>query len=197
MRRVPLVSTRRPQGTELAAWLERQRATAPSFEGPLPDSAPPGFDLDVERVPLGAGGVVFAAAREALRRWAHCELGWLEAAPRAAPPAPGLVFAMLARVAGLWFANACRVRRVVDEERAAGYEHVTLADHAERGAESFLVRWAADDAVSFEIRGVSRPARWWVAAGRPVARAAQARFRRDAAAALQRAVRAALDARAV
>ena len=193
---MPLTSLRRPTDAALAAWLARQRDVRPSFEAPLPDVAPPGFNLDSCRLELGAGPAVFAAARDALRRWAHCDMGWLDIAPRAALPAPGLQLAMLVRLGGLWFANACRVRSVFDEPGTTGYEYVTLPEHAECGAERFEVRAARDGQVVFEIRAVSRPARWWVAAGKPLVRAAQARFRRDSPAALLRAVRASLAAQA-
>ena len=191
----PRISLRRPTDAALAGWLARQGDARASFEAPLPDVAPAGFDLDSCRLELGAGPAVFAAARDALRRWAHCDTGWLGIAPRAAPPAPGLSFAMLVRLGGVWFANACRVRSVFDEPGSTGYEHVTLPDHAECGVERFEVRAERDGRVVFEIRAVSRPARWWVAAGRPLVRAAQARFRRDSPAALLRAVRAGLAAR--
>jgi len=192
----PRISLRRPTDAVLAGWLARQRDARASFEAPLPDVAPAGFDLDSCRLELGAGPAVFAAARDALRRWAHCDTGWLGIAPRAAPLAPGLSFAMLVRLGGVWFANACRVRSVFDEPGCTGYEHVTLPDHAECGVERFEVRAERDGRVVFEIRAVSRPARWWAAAGRPLVRAAQARFRRDSPAALLRAVRAGVAARA-
>ncbi|HEX5010001.1 MAG TPA: DUF1990 domain-containing protein [Planctomycetota bacterium] len=185
---MPLISARRPTLASLADWLARQRDARPSFDGPLPDVAPSGFDLDGCRLELGSGAAVFTAAREALRRWAHCDMGWVDIMPREAPPTPGLVAAMLVHLGGLWFANACRVRDVFDEPTSSGYEHVTLPDHAECGAERFEVRMASDGRVLFEIRAVSRPARWWVAAGRPLVRAAQARFRRDSPAALRRAL---------
>jgi len=139
-----LISLRRPSDAALADWLARQRDVRPSFEAPLPDVAPPGFDLDSCRLELGAGPAVFAAARDALRRWAHCD----------------------------------------------------MPDHAECGVERFEVRAERDGGVVFEIRAVSRPARWWAAAGRPLVRAAQAQFRRDSPAALLRAVRAGLAAQA-
>jgi len=192
---MPLISARRPTDAALADWLAGQRDVRPSFEAPLPDRAPPGFNLDSCRLELGSGPAVFAAARDALHRWAHCDMGWLDMAPRGAPPAPGLQLAMLVRLGGLWFANACRVRSVFDGPGSSGYEYVTLPDHAECGAKRFEVRAAPDGRVLFEIRAVSRPARWWVAAGRPLVRAAQARFRRDCPAALLRAVRATLAAR--
>lgn len=188
----PLVSLRRPSAAAVAAFLEAQRDAPPAFAEPLPEVAPPGFVLDRYALELGRGAADFRAARAALFAWRHVDLGWLDVQPRGLPPRAGDVVAMLARVGGAWFANACRVREVFDAPGRAGYEYVTLPAHVELGAERFSVTWdGAESPVRFEIRAVSRPGPWWVAAGRPLARAAQRRFGRESPAALRRAVRAA------
>ncbi len=193
MGRGPLVSLRRPSPAAVAAFLATQRDAAPAFPAPLPAAAPPGFVLDTYALELGRGPFAFRAARDALFAWRHVDLGWLDVQPRERPPRPGDVLAMLARVGGAWFASACRVRAVFDEPGRAGYEYVTLPAHVERGAERFSVTWAGGDSpVRFEIRAVSRPGPWWVAAGLPLARASQRRFGRESPAALLRAVREAL-----
>lgn len=184
------MALRRPAPARVAAFLDAQRDAPPSFPAPLPDVAPPGFVRDDYALELGHGVAAFRAARAALFAWRHVDLGWLDVQPREHPPREGAVVAMLARVAGVWFANASRVVAVFDEPGRAGYEYVTLPAHAERGVERFSVLWPGGDArVRFEIGAVSRPGPWWVAAGRPLARAAQLRFGRECPAALLRAVR--------
>lgn len=188
-RDVVLVRPYRPSDATVRAWLAQVAAGPRTFTGPLPERAPEGFVLDVERVDLGAGAATFEAARRALVTWRIARLGWVEAVPTDAPPHAGLVVAMLVRVLGVWIANADVVEETIDEERAAGFRYTTLAAHAECGTECFLVTWdRSSDRVVYEIRAVSRPGRWWVAAARPLVRRMQKRFARDSLRAMRRAV---------
>ena len=58
---------------------------------------PPGYVVDHTRVRLGDGPGVFAAARAALHRWEHFQLGWVETWPLGLPIEPGQVVAVIAR----------------------------------------------------------------------------------------------------
>jgi uncharacterized protein (UPF0548 family) len=63
----------------------------------------------------------------------------------------------------------CRVVYVVDEPDRRGFAYGTLAGHAVRGEELFLVRYepASGDVVA-EVAAFSRPATWWSRLGSPV-----------------------------
>jgi uncharacterized protein (UPF0548 family) len=155
--------------------------------------APPrGHVVDHTRVELGRGEPAFRAAKAALKRWDHFQLGWVEACPRTTPIQPGRTVAIVARAAGLWWLNACRIVYVVDEGAASrqfGFAYGTLSGHVESGEERFLVEWsAADDRVWYDILAFSRPNHLLARIGYPLARRFQKRFARDSAAAMRRSV---------
>jgi uncharacterized protein (UPF0548 family) len=100
--------------------------------------------------------------------------------------------AVIARLFGLWWLNACRIVYVVDDEgpvQRFGFAYGTLPEHAESGKERFTVEWhKADDAVWYDILVFSRPHQLLTRLGYPLARWLQRRFASDSAAAMQRAV---------
>ena len=105
------------------------------------------------------------------------EIPWLELRP---PPAiePGAAVAVLVRIAGLWWLNACQVVYCeFDTPRQCAFAYGTLPDHAESGEERFSVRWSEeDDQVRYEITAYSRPRHWLARLGSPFARRLQRRF---------------------
>jgi Domain of unknown function (DUF1990) len=76
---------------------------------------PAGYVVDRTRIKLGEGAGTFAAAKAALGRWEHFRLGWVEAWPPDTPIQAGQVVAVIARLFGLWWLNACRIVYAVDE----------------------------------------------------------------------------------
>jgi uncharacterized protein (UPF0548 family) len=100
--------------------------------------------------------------------------------------------AVIARLFGLWWENACRIVYVVDEEgpvQRFGFAYGTLPEYAESGEERFTVEWhEADDAVWYDILAFSLPQRHLARLGYPLARRLQRRFARDSGAAMRRAV---------
>lgn len=73
--------------------------------------------------------------------------------------------------------------------RRFGFAYGTLPGHVESGEERFVVEWREDDdSVWYDILAFSRPRHLAARAGYPLARGLQARFRRDSAAAMVRAV---------
>jgi uncharacterized protein (UPF0548 family) len=153
---------------------------------------PAGYVVDRTRIKLGEGAATFAAAKAALRRWEHFRLGWVEAWPPETPIQAGQVVAVVARLFGLWWLNACRIVYVVDEPgpvQRFGFAYGTLPEHAESGEERFTVDWhEVDDAVWYDILAFSRPQQLLARLGYPLARRLQKRFARDSATAMQRAV---------
>ena len=155
---------------------------------------PAGYVVDRTRIQLGEGVGTFAAAQAALGRWQHFRLGWVETWPPDAPIQAGQRVAVIARLLGLWWLNACRIVYVVDEEglvQRFGFAYGTLPEHAESGEERFTVEWyETEDAVWYDILAFSRPQQLLARLGYPFARRLQKRFARGSAAAMLRAVKA-------
>lgn len=161
--------------------------------GATATSPPPGHVVDHTRVRLGDGEGVFRAARAALARWDQFRLGWVEAYLSDAALRAGEVVAVVARVLGVWWVNACRVVYAVDDAGPVtrfGFAYGTLPGHAESGEERFLIEWdRTTDAVWYDILAFSRPRHPLARFGYPLTRRTQRRFARDSAAAVLRAVR--------
>jgi len=190
-------SLHKPAPPEIRAFLDRQRELP--FSYPHVEAsrhAPPArWVVDHNRVRLGHGPAAWDAARAAIRSWQMFRLGWVEVHGTEAPLAPGLAVAPVAHAFGFWFLNACRVVYLIDEEgpvRRFGFAYGTLADHAERGEERFLVEWQEDDSVWYDLLAFSRPGHWLVWLGFPFVRRLQKRFAADSLAAMRRAVLSAL-----
>jgi uncharacterized protein (UPF0548 family) len=150
---------------------------------------PPGYVVDRTRSRLGEGEKVFQGAKAALQRWEHFRLGWVEALPPETPIKVGQVVAVVARLFGLWWLNACRILYVVDEADKFGFAYGTLPDHAETGEERFQVEWDRhDDSIWYDIVAFSRPRHFLARLGYPYTRIVQRRFARDSAATMLRAV---------
>jgi uncharacterized protein (UPF0548 family) len=189
-----VLSLRKPSVERLREFLAAQAKldlTYPAV-GATAAVPPAGYVVDRTRMKLGEGAGIFTAARAALGRWEHFRLGWVETWPLETPIQAGQVVAVIARLFGLWWLNACRIMYVVDEEgpvQRYGFAYGTLPEHAESGEERFTVEWnEADDAVWYDILAFSRPQQLLAWLGYPFARRLQKRFARDSAAAMQRAV---------
>jgi uncharacterized protein (UPF0548 family) len=157
----------------------------------LARSGGPGFTSDELRATIGSGEADYRRAVAALRGWRQFDLGWASVFPAAAPVDPGTVVAVLVQHLGFWSLNGARVVYAIGSEMATtfGYAYGTLDNHGERGEEIFEV--ALDDrtgAVTYHIRAASAPRAFLAAAGYPVTRALQARFRAHSAAAMAKAV---------
>ena len=160
------------------------------------DGAPSGYDLDHNRVRLGAGRATFERARAALGRWAMFPPGWTRVVHREESIAVGQTVCVQFHLFGLHWLNAARIVTVLDETasaeggpvRRSGFAYGTLTCHVERGEERFSVEWLADDSVWYDLRAFSRPSLWAARLAKPVARALQRRFVRDSQAALRAAV---------
>jgi uncharacterized protein (UPF0548 family) len=156
----------------------------------LAAAAPPDFTVDEQTVVIGSGAAAFARATAALREWRHFELGWVELFPAGASIAPGTDVAVAERHLGFWSLNGCRVVYPVEGDGTFGFAYGTLGNHAERGEEIFQVSLRPETGeVSYLIRAASKPRAALARVGYPVTRALQARFRRDSARAMARAVR--------
>lgn len=178
----------RPTGEHVGRFLEAQRRLPATYVAGVTK----GFNVDEERVCLGQGEAVFLAACRALEEWRMFPRGWTEVIPQRTPVAVNQVVAVLARVLGLWWLNACRITSITDDiepVRRFGFTYATLPGHVERGEESFVIEWDRNNDVWYEIRAISRPRYWAVWLAYPVARRLQHRFRRDSQRAMQTAIR--------
>ncbi len=188
-----MLSLRKPSAERLREFLAAQSKLDFTYSavGATAAVPPAGYVVDRTRTKLGEGAGTFAAAKDALRRWEHFRLGWVETWPPNTPIQAGQVVAVIARLFGLWWLNACRIVYVVDEQgpvQRFGFAYGTLPEHAESGEERFTVEWhEADDAVWYDILPFSRPQQLLARLGYPFARRLQKRFARDSAAAMQRA----------
>jgi uncharacterized protein (UPF0548 family) len=149
------------------------------------------FRIDAQKVVIGLGEAAFERAAVALTEWKHFELEWIEVCPPSAGIAPGTVVAVVVRHLGFWSMNGCRVVYSIarDDPREFGFAYGTLSNHAESGEEIFKVSLhPGSGEVSYVIRAASRPRALLARLGYPVTLSLQARFRRDSAAAIARAI---------
>ena len=181
----------RPSPAEVEAFIAASRQLPLSYEPVgLARQDRPGFQVDEQEVVVGQGEAAFERAKIALTKWRHFELGWVEVFPASAAVAPGTVVAVLVRHLGFWSMNGCRVvYAIAGDSRELGFAYGTLTNHAERGEEIFKVSYRPVTAeVTYLIRAASRPRALLAVLGYPVTRSLQARFRRDSAAAIARAI---------
>jgi uncharacterized protein (UPF0548 family) len=184
----------RPTPNDLARYLESQRESEFSYSavGATAGDTPDSFTIDHTRIELGNGLSTFNAARQAMQRWEHFRLGWLEAWPTNTPIQRGKTVTVLAHAFGLWSLNFCRIVYIVDDEGPIckfGFAYGTLVDHVERGEERFLIEWhKSDDSVWYDVLAFSRPKHILARLGYPLMRRTQKRFARDSAAAMLRAM---------
>ncbi|MCC6145125.1 MAG: DUF1990 domain-containing protein [Candidatus Hydrogenedentes bacterium] len=184
----------KPSDEIVRAFLDRQRALPLTYAavGGTRAQAPPGYDLDHNRIQIGAGRAAFDAGCEALRQWKMFPPEWTRIFPPNPPIREEQALALLAHAMGFYWLNASRIVYVIQEEkpvRRFGFAYGTLPEHVERGEERFLIEWLEDDTVWYDIRAFSQPRYWMVRLGYPVARSLQRRFARESKAAMQQAVR--------
>ncbi len=182
----------RPSAHVLNRFLEESQDLPLSYESSGSVRAVPPFERVDELVAvIGHGQTDFERARLALMAWKHFDIGWVRTAPADASIACGTVVAVLIRHLGFWSLNGCRVLyHTSDNNHCFGFAYGTLISHAESGEEVFEVRLDPSNGnVTYHIRAMSRPRAWLARAGQPIVRLLQARFRRDSADAMKRAIR--------
>jgi uncharacterized protein (UPF0548 family) len=183
----------RPSAADIDRFLHESQ-TLPLSYSPvgIVRERPAGFRFDQDAVVIGRGEEDFARARAALLAWKHFDIGWVEMFPPDAPVVVGTAIALLIRHFGLWSLNGLRIVYTVggaDSSDRVGFAYGTLTNHEESGEELFEVLFDPRNGdVTYRISAMSRPHTILARIGAPVARRLQARFRRDSAAALKRAV---------
>jgi len=189
-----MMALRKPSEERLRQFLAAQSKLDFTYSavGATVVASPAGYVVDRTRIKLGEGAGIFATARAALERWEHFHLGWVETWPPNAPIHAGQVVAVIARLFGLWWLNACRIVYVVDEDgpfKRYGFAYGTLPEHVESGEERFLIEWdQATGSVWYDILAFSRPRHVLARLFYPWTRRMQKRFAGDSAAAMVKAV---------
>lgn len=182
----------RPSARDIDRFLSASRELALSYAPiGLARDGRDGFTLDEQVTIVGTGEAAFTRAKAALVGWRHFDLGWVDLFPKLAPITAGTVVAVLVRHLGFWSLNGCRVVYPTGGPGQSdfGFAYGTLTNHGECGEEIFEVSFRPGTGeVSYRIRAVSKPRDPLARLGYPVARRLQARFRRDSAAAVTRAV---------
>lgn len=178
---------RQPSEEEVRQFISSQQDLPFSYAevGATQNKPPAGFNVDHNRIKLGAGKETYARARSALRDWKQFDLGWVTVMPAKRPLEVGTTVAVQAKVFGLWSLNAARIAYVIDEQQGQnmryGFAYGTLPDHVERGEERFTIEWRKDedDSVWYDIYAFSRPQHPLARLGFPITRMLQKRFVRD------------------
>ena len=192
-----MLLVRKPSADAANEFLTTQAAQNYSYQsiGATANTPPPNYVVDRYQGRLGEGQETFEAACQALRRWEHFNLGWIQATPTTTPIEPGQVICIVARIMGLWWLNPCRIVYTIDattpqegaEVKKFGFAYGTLPDHAETGKERFHVEWNhTTGAVTYHILAFSRPNHFLAKLGYPLVRRVQKTFGRDSLAAMRK-----------
>ena len=186
---------RPPSEESIRKFLREQASLAFSYDavGTTATTPPHSYRIDHNRIPLGDGIDLFERAKEAVRRWAMFDLGWVKLIPPETPIEPGRSVAVLARHFGFWSLHACRIVYVIEidsDVKGFGFAYGTLPDHAERGEERFTVEFhQQDNSVWYDILAFSTPNHLIARLGFPVTRSLQKKFALDSKSAMLRVVR--------
>ena len=185
---------RKPSDLQICAFITGQQQSDYSYSplGVTRDSATSSeYTVDHNRVQLGSGGQCFDAAVGAIRGWKMFDLGWVQLFSNRTSIEEGSTVGVVVRHLGFWSMNACRIVYVVEEhgrQEKYGFAYGTLAEHAERGEERFIVEWNHDDeSVWYDLLAFSKPGPM-ARLGYPYARRMQKKFAQDSKKAMQRAV---------
>ena len=181
---------RRPTPDTIEEFLAKSRGLPMSYEPVGVVRSGACRSLDDESFVIGRGRADFERACTALAAWKQFDLGWVELYPSQSPIDVGAVVAVVIKHFGFWSVNGCRVAYHADATGDRfGYAYGTLPNHAESGEELFEVSIdPRTDDVIYRIRATSAPQAFLAWLGQPIVRRLQARFRRDSAEAMRRAI---------
>lgn len=164
-------------------FLRNQQGCIPSYPevGASRSSlSPPGYSILSDRIKLGTGVLTFEKAKSAIQKWKMFDFSWIKLFWPNTPIEEGRDVAILVRVCGLYFLNACRIVYVIDTDgptKRFGFAYGTLPGHVESGEERFLVEWNKDDdSVWYEVYSFSRPSRFCYQIATPYLRKLQKHF---------------------
>jgi uncharacterized protein (UPF0548 family) len=151
----------RPDDAALRPLLDRSAAALPTYDfvGATVDagtSSP--YAVHERHLDIGRGAADFDAAVAGLRAWVQHRGVLARVRPEGAPLEVGVTVVVVLPVGPVVLLAPCRIVRVVDEERRAGFAYGSLPGHPETGEEAFLLDHLPDGAVRFTIRVTARAA---------------------------------------
>jgi uncharacterized protein (UPF0548 family) len=153
---------------------------------------PLGYNLDHNRIRLGAGKEIWDRGVKALRAWRMFDMPWVQLCWPDAPIEVGTNVAVLINHLGFCSLNAARIVYTIQEDGGImryGFAYGTLADHGESGEERFSLEWhRSDDSVWYDLLAFSRPNALLARLGYPLARMLQRSFVDGSKLAMTRAV---------
>ncbi|MFZ1141614.1 MAG: DUF1990 domain-containing protein [Candidatus Sulfotelmatobacter sp.] len=152
-----------PTEDAIRRFIAKQKDSSFSYSevGASATNAPPGYNVDHNRVQLGKGEDTWRRATEAIRAGRMFSLPWVSLYWPTAPILVGTDVAVSVHHFGFYSLNACRIVYVFDEKgplKRFGFAYGTLAEHAESGEERFTIEWNRNnDEVWYDILAFSRP----------------------------------------
>ncbi len=180
----------RPSDTEIADFHNAALAkpfSYPELGATIAEKAPPGYRIDRNRIEIGVGSDVLAAAKEAVRNWKMFDVGWIELFDTHTPIAKGETATLLISHLGFYSLNSARIVYTIDEPLRFGFAYGTLTCHGEIGEERFAVSLdERTNTVSYDIFAMSRPGHILARLGYPITRYLQKCFGRDSLRAMDR-----------
>jgi uncharacterized protein (UPF0548 family) len=178
-----------PSPKQVARFVDRCGTTL-SYElvGATAGPLPAGWDHDEASVRLGRGERVWTRSLGALRSWKMFDMPWVVLHKPDAAQEVGTLVTFHSRQLGVVMLHACRIVTVIDEPDRVGFAYGTLAGHAVRGEEQFLVERDGSGLCTYSIRKFSLPNRLGVRLAGPLATRLQRRFTAESLAAMRIAV---------
>lgn len=188
-----MLSLTKPDASAVRRFLDQQQGLDFTYEGVGGTASQPtdGYVRDHTRIKLGTGESTFTSSKSALASWQQFQLGWIASWPPETPIQKDETIAIVARAAGLWWLNACRIVYVVDDDqpvRRFGFAYGTLPEHVGSGEERFLVEIDQHGDVYYDVLAFSRPRHPLARMAYPLMRNVQKRFGRESAKAMQDAI---------
>ena len=154
--------------------------------------APPGYNVDHNRVLLGRDIDAFTRARGAIKDWKMFDFPWVDLCWPDTPIREGETVAILVRHLGFYSLNAARIVYVIDETGEVdrfGFAYGTLTEHGERGEERFSVEFHRGSGEAwYDLYAFSRPNHYLARMGYPFSRFLQKRFAAESKNAMLRAM---------
>ena len=177
-----LFRLRKPSEQDVRSFISWQQHSAFSYPevGASANDVPNRYNVDRNRVLLGAGEATWHKAREAVRGWQMFNMPWLRLYWPTTPIEIGATVAIVAGHFGFHSLNAARIVYVVDDDGPIcryGFAYGTLREHAESGEERFTVEWdRSEGRVWYAILAFSRPQKTLAKLGYPMSRMLQRKF---------------------
>ncbi len=173
-----------PNEKSIAQFIERQRKEPFSYSEigvSRGGNAPEGYNIDYNRIEIGAGENDFRQAVKAVQNWKMFDLDWVKLHPNTTPIEVGETVAIVIKHFGFWSLNAARIVYVFEENDADmeryGFAYGTLTEHGERGEERFSVEFhKKDESVWYDLYAFSQPKHLLAKLGYPFSRMLQKQF---------------------